>query len=71
MIHAPHPHHPTACHAGRFLCTLPTLASLLHLAEVEVWTLIVAGRIAPVGKTDCGELVFDAIPTLRHRTTSR
>jgi len=38
---------------------------------VEVWTLIVAGRIAPVGKTDSGELVFDAIPTLRHRTTSR
>ena len=71
MNHPPYRSLSTPCHQGRFLCTLATLASLLHLAEAEVWTLIVAGRIAPIGKTDSGDFVFDAIPNLRNRTSSR
>lgn len=56
---------------GLFLCTLPTLASILHLAEAEVWTLIVAGSIAPVGKTRAGDLIFDAAPALGRRSRYR
>ena len=56
---------------GRFLCTLPTLASILHLSEAEVWMLLVAGKIAPVGETNDGASVFDPIPILGRRNSHR
>ena len=45
---------------GTFHCDLPTAATILHLSEAEVWTLIVGGQITPVAKTRDGGLVFDA-----------
>ena len=45
---------------GTFHCDLPTAATILHLSEAEVWTLIVGGHINPIAKTRDGGLVFDA-----------
>lgn len=71
MNRMPRYRHSKACHSGRFLCTVPTLASLLHLSEADVWTLIVGRCISPVGKTRQGDLVFDAVAILERRSASR
>ena len=59
--------HPSLGSCRHFHCDIAVLASILHLGEVEVWTLIVAGKIAPVAKLADGRLVFDAASiTARH-----
>ncbi len=63
-----HPH-TTFCRR-RFLCNLPTLASILHLGEPDVWTLIVAGKIVPVDQQSDGSPVFDAAEILTHSNRS-
>lgn len=44
---------------GRFYCETPVVATILRLSEAEVWTLIVARRLQPVGVTREGRPFFD------------
>ncbi len=52
---------------GRFYCETPVVATNLRLSEAEVWTLIVARRLQPVGVTREGRPYFDGA-TLRPLT---
>jgi hypothetical protein len=44
---------------GVFPCSLATAAAILRLSEAEVWTLLAANRLHPIGRTRDGQLVFD------------
>lgn len=58
---------------GRFYCETRVVATILRFSEAEVWTLIVARRLQPVGVTREGRPFFDgaALTPLSERALAK